>query len=139
MILYRKAAPLRIRRVVAPEPPFWCATALAPYGAKRGAPIAIDYLTSRATANDRADVTVCENVRGELERARIDAPVLIDASEAAEVVFRRGEEALVYCDEERLESASLELAIRRRHLRHFLHADRAVGRPEIHEHHLPAQ
>ena len=107
MILYRKAAPLRIRRVVAPEPPFWCATVVAPYGAKRGAPIAIDYLTSRATGNDRAEVTVCENVRSELERARIDAPVLIDATEAAEVVFRRGEEALVYCDEERLDALYL--------------------------------
>lgn len=78
----------------APEPPFWCAAAIAPYGAKRATPVAIDYLTSRATANERAEVTVCENVRGELERARLDAPVLIDATEAAEVVFRRGEEAL---------------------------------------------
>ena len=107
MILYRKAAPLRIRRVAAPEPPFWCATAIAPYGSKRGAPVAIDYLTSRATANDRAEVTVCENVRNELERARIEAPVLIDATEAAEVVFRRGEEALAFCDEERLDALYL--------------------------------
>ena len=99
MILYRKAAPLRIRRQGAPEPPFWCATTIAPYGPKRSAPIAIDYLASRATANERAEVAVCENVRSELGRARIDEPVLIDATEAAEVVFRRGEEVLSIYDE----------------------------------------
>ncbi|HJQ39716.1 MAG TPA: hypothetical protein VKB93_21435, partial [Thermoanaerobaculia bacterium] len=68
MILYRKAASLRVRRASAPEPPFWCATTIAPYGAKRSAPIAIDYLTSRAASNERAEVAVCENVRAELER-----------------------------------------------------------------------
>jgi len=107
VILYRKAAPLRIRRTAAPEPPFWCATAIAPYGARRGTPVAIDYLASRATANDRAEVSVCDNVRNELERARIEAPVLIDATEAAEVVFRRGEETLAWCDEERLDALYL--------------------------------
>jgi hypothetical protein len=94
VILYRKAPSLRVRRLSAPEPPFWCATTIAPYGGKRGSPIAIDYLTSNATANERSEVTVCENVRAEIERARIEEPVLIEATEAAEVVFRRGEEAL---------------------------------------------
>ena len=108
MILYRKAAPLRVRRIAAPEPPFWCATAIAPYAGKRGAPVAIDYLASRATAaGERSEVTVCENVRDELERTRIQPPVLIDATEAAEVVFRRGEEALMFCDEERLDALYL--------------------------------
>lgn len=107
MILYRKAAPLRIRRAAAPEPPFWCATSIAPYSTKRSTPVSIDYLGSRATAADRVEVTVTENVRTELERARIDAPVLIDATGAAEVVFRRGEEVLAYCDEERIDALLL--------------------------------
>ncbi|HUP60566.1 MAG TPA: hypothetical protein VNA69_09135 [Thermoanaerobaculia bacterium] len=103
MILYRKAASLRIRRAGAPEPPFWCATTIAPYGARRGSPVAIDYLASRASAADRVEVPVCENVRDELERTRpITGPVLIEATESAEVVFRRGEEALAFCDEQRL-------------------------------------
>jgi len=99
VILYRKAASLRVRRLSAPEPPFWCATTIAPYSGKRGSPIAIDYLTSRATANERAEVTVCENVLSEIERARIEEPVLIEATEAAEVVFRRGKEALEVCED----------------------------------------
>ena len=45
MILYRKGASLRVRRAAAPAAPFWCATTIAPYAAKRAAPIAIDYLT----------------------------------------------------------------------------------------------
>ena len=105
MILYRKATSLRIRRASAPEPPFWCATAIAPYSGKRGL---IDYLASRASAGERTEVTVCENVRDELERTRVlAAPVLIDATESAEIVFRRGEKALAFCDEQRLGSVYL--------------------------------
>lgn len=103
MILYRKAAQLRVRRMAAPEAPFWAATSIAPYGPRRGSPVSIDYLAARAIANDRSEVTVCENVRDELERARaIAAPVLVDATENAETVFRRGEEALAFCEEQRL-------------------------------------
>lgn len=99
MILYRKGAPLRIRRASAPEPPFWCATTLAPYGLRRASPVAVDYFALRASAAARLDVAVCDNVRDELERARaVSAPVLIDATESAEVVFRRGEDALAYCE-----------------------------------------
>jgi hypothetical protein len=109
VILYRKAAPLRIRRTSAPEPPFWCAAAIAPYGPRRGAPVTIDYLTSTASgAAERTEVTVCEDVRNELERTKpLDAPVLIDASESAEAVFRRGEEALAFCDAQRLDALFL--------------------------------
>ena len=101
MILYRKQQQLRIRRAPAPQPPFWCATAIAPYSARRAEPVAIDYLALRATSNDRLDVTVCDNARDELERTRfIDEPVLIDAAEQTEAVFRRGEEALAFCEEQ---------------------------------------
>ncbi len=89
MILYRKTPQLRLRRLAAPEPPFWAATTISPYSARRTTPIAIDYLTMRATAGDRLDVTVCERI--ELP-ARLDAPVLVDATGNLETVFRRGEE-----------------------------------------------
>ncbi len=103
MILYRKAAPLRIRRTSAPEPPFWCATTIAPYGPRRGSPIAIDYLTLHASGADRLEVTVCEDVRDELERTRaLAAPVLIEAADNAETIFRRGEDALAFCEEHEL-------------------------------------
>jgi hypothetical protein len=103
VILYRKGGPLRVRRYAAPEPPFWCAAAVAPYGAKRAAPVAIDYMTLRASAAERLEVPVCDDVRDELERARaLDEPVFVDAAEAAEGVFRRGEEVTAFCEENAL-------------------------------------
>jgi hypothetical protein len=100
VILYRKTPQLRVRRSAAPESPFWAATTIAPYGAKRATPIAIDYLTLRATGAGRLEVSVCDDVRDELDRARaIDAPVLIDAAGNAEEVFQRGSEAREWCEE----------------------------------------
>lgn len=109
MILYRKAAPLRVRRSAAPAPPFWSATAVAPYGARRAAPVAIDYLALRATGvMDKLEVGVSDNVRDELERSRaLTSPVLIDAAETAEVVFRRGEEVLEFCEGQRVAAVYL--------------------------------
>ena len=89
-----------MRRASAPAAPFWAATMIAPYGAKRATPVAIDYVAQRASGAEKLEVTVCEDVRGELDRARnVAAPVLIDAAENAEAVFRRGEEALAWCGE----------------------------------------
>jgi hypothetical protein len=109
VILYRKAAPLRVRRASAPEPPFFCAGAIAPYSAKRAAPVAIDYLALRAIGiADRIEVGVADGVRDELERMRaLPQPVLIDAAESAEVVFRRGEHALELCAAEQLAAVHL--------------------------------
>ena len=87
-----------MQRSAIPAPPFWAATAIAPYGPRRAEPIAIDYLELRATYSQRMEVTVCEDVRDALERSpRIAEPALIDAAESAEVVFRRGEEVLRFC------------------------------------------
>jgi hypothetical protein len=98
LIVYRKASQLRMRRAAAPAPPFWCATTIAPYSSRRGAPIAIDYLDLRATASDKLDVAVSERVTADLERgAKLHEPVLIEATEFAERVFRRGDEALAFC------------------------------------------
>jgi len=98
LIIYRKAQQLRMQRSAIPAPPFWAATAIAPYGPRRAAPIAIDYLDLRASYADRMEVTVCEDVRDALERSpRIAEPALIDAAEFAEVIFRRGEEVLRFC------------------------------------------
>lgn len=109
MILYRKGAPLRVRRTAAPAAPFWSATAVAPYGAKRAEPIAIDYLTLRAVGvTDKLEVGVSDSARDELERGRaIAGPVLIDAAEGAEIVFRRGEAILAYCEEQQLSALHL--------------------------------
>jgi len=97
VILYKKAPSLRIVRASVPEPPFWAATTIAPYSARRGAPVAIDYLALTASAPKRMEVEVCED----LERGgwrRIVDPILIDASESAEVVYRRGDDALQLVD-----------------------------------------
>ena len=103
MILYRKAQQLRLRRSSAPAAPFWSATIIAPYAAKRATPIAIDYIELTASGAEKLEVAVCQNVRDELERARnIAAPVLIEAAESAEQVFRRGEEALAWCNDQGL-------------------------------------
>ncbi len=108
MILYRKGAPLRVRRSPAPEPPFWCATTIAPYGARRATPIAIDYVALRASGAQRLEVGVADGVRDELERLRaLASPVLIDAADQAEVVFRRGEEVLSFCEEQHLPNVHL--------------------------------
>ena len=100
-----------MQRVHVPEPPYWAATVVAPYSARRATPIAIDYLDLQATYADRFDVAVCEDVRDELERAAqrtpVREPVLIDAAEFVEVVFRRGEEALEFCAEN--DSAAIHL------------------------------
>ena len=102
MILYKKQPSLRVKRLGAPQPPYWCATTIAPYSARRSEPIAIDYLGLRASASDRLDVAVSDDARDELERMRlVDGPVLIDAAEQAEAVFRRGEQVLAFCDEQR--------------------------------------
>lgn len=100
MILYKKVPQLRLRRASAPAAPFWSATVIAPYAARRATPVAVDYTELRASGAEKLEVTVCENVRDELDRARaLAAPVLIDAAENAEEVFRRGAEALAWCDE----------------------------------------
>ena len=98
MILYRKAPALRIKRAAAPEPPFWFATAIAPYAPRRAQPIAIDYVDLLATSSERLEVTVCDRVRDELSRAtRLREPLLIEAAEIAEEIFARGAEACEFC------------------------------------------
>lgn len=128
MILYRKGAPLRIRRAAVPEPPFWAATTIAPYSARRAA-LSIDYLDFRASYADRLEVNVCENVHDELERAErkqpLRAPVLIEATELAEIVFRRGDETAEYCDA--VECGTLQLVSTRGALPMQAHASTVVA------------
>lgn len=104
MILYRKSAQLRLKRNTAPEPPFQAAAVVSPYGPRRSEPVAIDYPALRATAVERAEVPVCEDVYAALQSARFDATqlpgsVLIDATGLAETTFRRGNETLEWCRE----------------------------------------
>ncbi len=108
MIVYRKSSQLRIRRTTAPEPPFWCATTVAPYSARRGSPVSVDYIDLHASGSERLDVNVCEHPADELERAsRIVAPILVESSEFAEEVFRRGEEIVDFCRGRDLTSVQL--------------------------------
>lgn len=111
MIVYRKTQHLRLTRAQVPEPPFWAATTIAPYSPRRAAPIAVDYLDLRASCSDRFEVTVCENVLDDLERMTtrhpLHAPALIDAAEFAEVIFRRGQEALQFCTDQQVAAIHL--------------------------------
>jgi hypothetical protein len=111
LIVYKKTQHLRLTRAHVPEPPYWAATTIAPYSPRRAAPIAIDYIDLRASCADRFEVTVCENVRDDLERTTarhpLHAPVLIDATEFAEVIFRRGQEALQFCAEQQVAALHL--------------------------------
>lgn len=104
MIVYRKSPTLRIARAPSPQPPFWAATTIAPYGSRRGSPVSIDYLELRASYSEKLEVTVCEQPVDELARWRerhpLTSPILIEASEFAEVVFRRGEALMEVCGRE---------------------------------------
>ena len=106
MIVYKKTPHLRLTRAQVPEPPYWAATTIAPYSPRRAAPIAIDYVDLRASCAERFEVSVCDNVRDDLERSTarhpLHAPVLIDAAEFAEVIFGRGEEALQFAAEQQV-------------------------------------
>lgn len=95
MILYRKSASLRVRRLPAPEPPWWAATLVSPYSGRRGTPVAIDYFDMRASWSERLEVAVTDHA--DIEAAKLTEPVLIEATEFAEDVFRRGEELLSKC------------------------------------------
>jgi hypothetical protein len=98
LILYRKSPALRIVRALSPQPPFWAATTLAPYGSRRGSLVSIDYVELRASHSEKAEVTVCEHPLAELSRWRerhvLTAPLLVEASEGAEVVYHRGQELM---------------------------------------------
>jgi hypothetical protein len=95
MILYKKAPPLRIVRAAAPEPPFWAATTIAPYSARHGL---IDYVALTASAAKRIEVDVCDDLERAWQSNRVYEPTLIDATESAEIIYRRGDEVLQLCD-----------------------------------------
>ncbi len=98
MILYRKAPQLRVQRSQFPEPPYWAASSIAPYGTRRGLPIAIDYFELGASFAARTEVAVCNDVRQALEQTTaLSDPVVVEATGSAETVFRRGDETLRFC------------------------------------------
>ena len=49
MIVYKKTPHLRLTRAQVPEAPYWAATTIAPYSARRAAPIAVDHIDLRAS------------------------------------------------------------------------------------------
>lgn len=95
MITHRDITQLRLQRSAHPQPPFWQAVTIAPYGTGRGLPVQINYLTLTADAKPRVEVSVTRSVRDQLERERfVESPALVDASDVSELVYRRGEESL---------------------------------------------
>lgn len=95
MITHRRITQLRLQRTAHPQPPFWQALTIAPYGTGRGAPVQLNYATLTADARARVDVSVTRSVRDQLEREkRIESPALVEASEGSELVYRRGEDTL---------------------------------------------
>ncbi len=100
-----------MRRSAVPIPPYWCATSIAPYGAKRATPIAIDLLDLRVTHAERVETSIADAPAAELERLELrqplQPPLLIDAAESAELVFRRGADTLAYAGEHELPSLLL--------------------------------
>ena len=95
MITHRKTSQLRLQRSAYPQAPFWQAVAIAPYGTGRGLPVQLNYVTLTADAKPRVEVNVTRSVKDQLERERfVESPALVEASEASEVVYRRGEDAM---------------------------------------------
>jgi hypothetical protein len=95
LILYKKSASLRVRRLPVPEPPWWAATLVSPYTGRRGTPVSIDYFDMSASWSDKLEVAVADHP--DIEAAKLAEPVAIDATEFAEVVFKRGQELLRKC------------------------------------------
>jgi hypothetical protein len=129
VIVYKKTPHLRLTRAQVPEPPYWAAATIAPYSSRRAAPIAIDYVDLRASFAERFEVSVCDNVRDDLERSTtrhpLHAPALIDAAEFAEVIFGRGEEALQFCTDQQV--AAMQLVSTRGALPHQVPDDAVVA------------
>jgi hypothetical protein len=89
--------------------------------------VAVDYLALRATGvGDKLEVSVCDDARDELERTRSrSGPVLIEATEGAELVFRRGQAAVEFCVEQHL--ATIQLVSTRGGLPVRAHDDSVVA------------
>ncbi len=108
MISHQKVSQLRIERSAHPQAPFWQATTVAPYGPLRGQPLALNYLTLSASGKPKSEITVTRAVADQLERERrIDEPVLVESADVAEIVFRRGEEALRFLQTRNVPAAQL--------------------------------
>ena len=111
-----------------PEPPYWAATTIAPYGPRRGNGVSIDYFELRASSITKSDVTVTSDVREELERATrrqpLHDPVLVDATEIAELVFARADDVLSFCSDQ--QCSTIVLVSTRGMLPHAIPADATV-------------
>jgi len=95
LITHRKTTQLRIQRSAFPQPPFWQAVTVAPYGLSRGLPVQLNYATLTAGAKAKVDVSVTRSVRDQLERERfVESPALVEAADVSELIYRRGEDAL---------------------------------------------
>jgi len=95
LITHRKTTQLRIQRSAYPQPPFWQAVTVAPYGLSRGLPVQLNFSTLTAAVRAKVEVNVTRSVRDQLEREKfIESPALVEAADVSELVYRRGEDAL---------------------------------------------
>ncbi|HUP65743.1 MAG TPA: hypothetical protein VM557_10740 [Thermoanaerobaculia bacterium] len=95
MITYRKGGFLRLLRHTSPDPPFWAAGTAMPYSARRTSPVVVDWVNLVASASEGEDVEVAEGVDATIERSLyVHPPLLVEASGPAELIYRRGAEAV---------------------------------------------
>jgi hypothetical protein len=115
LINYSQQRPLRITRIATPQPPFFCATVISPYSARREAPMAIDCLELTASAGERLEVRVTADPADYLSReekvAAPGAPVLIDSAGPAEQAFGRGAEVVAWCISQHVDFIQLLSAV----------------------------
>lgn len=108
MIRYEKKRAIGVRRTIVPQPPFWARTTLSPYTWPRAVPLSIDYQALTARGTEAMDVEVSDRLDDQLAReATIEGPVLIDATGPAEMIYRRGREAVEWTTAHRLASTLL--------------------------------
>ena len=99
MIRHIKGRAIRLRRFELPQPPFWCATSVTPYQGPRRSGVAVDWMTLRATAPSRGELTVSEDPVDMLQRERrLRAPLMLDACGFAEIVHGKGEAVLQWAE-----------------------------------------
>lgn len=107
MIRYSETIPLRVERSDAPQFPFWQATSIAPYSARRAEPISIEYAALLGTTG-RSEVSFTSDIVDQLERQKkLSPPLLIDATEASERLYSRGAAALGFAQASQLETLLL--------------------------------
>ncbi|HVR44600.1 MAG TPA: hypothetical protein VMS56_14285 [Thermoanaerobaculia bacterium] len=93
MIVYRKGGSVRLLRHTSPDPPFWAAGTVLPYSTRRSTPVQVDWVNLVASGSEIEQVEIADDAGESIARAPyLHPPLLLDATGAAESVYRRGEQ-----------------------------------------------